>query len=197
VRVLGIDPGSHATGWGVIDTRPVLRVVAGGVIRPADGGSLPQRLRDIHTALTAVLAQHAPAAMAVESLFNARNARSSLILGHARGVILLAGACEGLEVAEYAPGEIKRALTGNGQASKEQVRFMVVRLLQLGESPPPSPGGWRPKPFAWRSAGKLPAGQTSSTLSFISTPKTFNAEVAKTQSAQRLLFVKTCRPRFL
>ena len=74
--------------------------------------------------------------MAVEDLFNAKNARSSLILGHARGVILLAGAQAGLAVAEYAPREIKKALTGNGAAAKEQVRFMVMRLLGLREEPP-------------------------------------------------------------
>ncbi len=74
--------------------------------------------------------------MAVESLFNARNPRSALVLGHARGVILLAGAQAGLRVAEYAPREIKQSLTGNGAARKEQVRFMVMRLLGLRDEPP-------------------------------------------------------------
>jgi len=82
-----------------------------------------------------VLAEYEPTEMAVESLFNARNARSSLILGHARGVILLAGALAGVPVAEYTPREIKKALTGNGGATKEQVRFMVNRCLGLGGSP--------------------------------------------------------------
>jgi crossover junction endodeoxyribonuclease RuvC len=133
--VLGVDPGSHATGYGVIATGEIVRLVAGGVVRPAAGG-LPERLLAIYETLSDVLARHGPAEMAVESLFNARNARSSLILGHARGVALLAGARCGVPVAEYTPGEIKKALTGNGNASKEQVRFMVRRCLSLRGDPP-------------------------------------------------------------
>lgn len=134
--VLGVDPGSHATGYGVIATGPVARMLAGGVIRVGRDLALPERLLAIHAALTAVIAGHSPDAMAVEDLFNARNPRSSLILGHARGAILLAGAQAGLAVAEYAPREIKLALTGNGAAAKEQVRFMVMRLLRLRAEPP-------------------------------------------------------------
>jgi len=136
VIVLGVDPGSHATGFGVISTGPVVRMLAGGVIRAPKGAPLSERLLAIHTELTGVIAKHNPMAMAVEDLFNAKNARSSLILGHARGVILLAGASAGLAVAEYAPREVKKALTGNGAATKDQVRFMVMRLLGLKESPP-------------------------------------------------------------
>ncbi len=136
MRVLGIDPGSRVTGWGIIATAPALRCLDGGIIRPDADLPLADRLAHIHAAVAEVLARHAPQAMVVESLFNARNAHSSLVLGHARGVILLAGAQAGLEVAEFAPGEIKRAVTGNGQATKEQVRFMVMRLLGLREAPP-------------------------------------------------------------
>ena len=134
--VLGVDPGSHATGYGVIETGPVVRMLGGGVIRCARGAPLPDRLLTIHPELTADIAKFNPMAMAVEDLFNAKNARSSLVLGHARGVILLAGSTAGLPVAEYAPREIKQALTGNGAAAKEQVRFMVMRLLKLKEEPP-------------------------------------------------------------
>lgn len=134
--VLGIDPGSHATGYGVIETSPAVRLLDGGVIRTGKDDSLAARLLEIHQGLGEVFARHAVAAMAVENLFNAKNARSSLILGHARGVILLAGAEAGLDVAEYAPREVKQALTGNGNAAKEQVRFMVMRLLGLQEEPP-------------------------------------------------------------
>lgn len=134
--ILGVDPGSHATGYGVISTGPVVRMLAGGVIRTAAKAPLAERLLTIHTELATVIATHSPMQMAVENLFNAKNARSSLILGHARGVILLAGASAGLGVAEYAPREIKQALTGNGGAAKEQVRFMVMRLLRLKEEPP-------------------------------------------------------------
>lgn len=134
--VLGIDPGSHATGYGVIAAEPVVRMLGGGVIRTLSGTPLAERLLVIHTELSTVIDRFAPAQMAVEDLFNAKNARSSLMLGHARGVILLAGARAGLAVAEYAPREVKKALTGNGAATKEQVRFMVMRLLGLKESFP-------------------------------------------------------------
>ena len=132
--VLGIDPGSRATGYGVIETGPVFRRRASGVIRTGKDESLPQRLALIFAGVAAVIAEHSPTTMAVEDLFNAKNARSSLVLGQARGVILLAGAQAGLEVAHYAPREVKLALTGNGAAVKDQVRFMVTRLLGLQES---------------------------------------------------------------
>ena len=134
--ILGVDPGSHATGYGVIETGPVVRMLGGGVIRCKRQAPLAERLVTIHTELTAAIDRHNPDAMAVEDLFNAKNARSSLILGHARGVILLAGAAAGLPLAEYAPREVKQAVTGNGAATKEQVRFMVMRLLALKEEPP-------------------------------------------------------------
>jgi crossover junction endodeoxyribonuclease RuvC len=135
MRILGVDPGSHATGWAVIALAPATRRLASGVIRPGRDLALPGRLLAIHDGLSEVIAAHGPQVMAVEDLFNARNARSSLVLGHARGAALLAGARAGLAVHEYPPAVIKRALTGNGQAGKEQVRFMVMRLLGLGEEP--------------------------------------------------------------
>ena len=134
--ILGVDPGSHATGFGVIRTGPVARMLAGGVIRTSSGAPLPERLATIHASLVEVIAAEAPDVMVVESLFNARNPRSALILGHARGVILLAGAQAGLPIHEYAPRDVKKAVTGNGAAAKEQVRFMVMRLLGLREEPP-------------------------------------------------------------
>ncbi len=134
--ILGVDPGSHATGFGVIDTEPVLRMITGGVIRPGPKLPLPERLLAIFEGLDLVIRDQGPSAMVVEDLFNAKNARSSLVLGHARGVLLLAGARAGLPVHEYAPREIKQALTGNGAAAKEQVRFMVMRLLGLKDEPP-------------------------------------------------------------
>jgi crossover junction endodeoxyribonuclease RuvC len=131
--ILGVDPGSHATGYGVIETGPVVRMLGGGVIRCKRQAPLSERLVTIHTELTAVIGQHNPDAMAVEDLFNAKNARSSLILGHARGVILLAGAAAGLPVAEYAPREVKQAVVGKGGAQKDQVQHMVRILLNLSE----------------------------------------------------------------
>jgi crossover junction endodeoxyribonuclease RuvC len=110
-------------------------MLTGGVIRTDRHGSLAERLLAIHTGVTDIITAHRPDVMAVEALFNARNPRSSLVLGHARGAILLAGAQAGLPVVEYAPREVKQALTGNGAAAKEQVRFMVVRLLRLRGEP--------------------------------------------------------------
>lgn len=134
--ILGVDPGSLATGYGVVSTGPVARMLAGGVIRTAARDELAARLLTIHDALSEVIGAHRPDVMVVESLFNARNPRSALVLGHARGAILLAGARDGLPVHEYAPRDIKKALTGNGAAAKDQVRFMVMRLLGLKEEPP-------------------------------------------------------------
>ena len=134
--ILGVDPGSHATGYGVIDTGPVLRMVTGGVIRTSAKSPLPERLAEIHDTLMGVIAEFSPEEMAVEDLFNAKNARSSLILGHARGVILLAGGKAGIPVHEYAPRAVKQAVTGKGGAAKEQVRFMVMRMLNLKKEPP-------------------------------------------------------------
>ncbi|MFT5784551.1 MAG: crossover junction endodeoxyribonuclease RuvC, partial [Candidatus Krumholzibacteriia bacterium] len=101
--ILGVDPGSHATGYGVISTEPVVRMLAGGVIRTKAKQTLNNRLLTIHDELSEVIKVHQPDEMAVEDLFTAKNARSALILGHARGVILLAGARVGLPIAEYAP----------------------------------------------------------------------------------------------
>jgi crossover junction endodeoxyribonuclease RuvC len=135
LRILGVDPGSVATGWGVIEAQPALRYRASGVIRPGRSLDLAARLLIIHEELLAVIDRFAPTLMAVEDLYSARNARSALVLGHARGAVLLAAAGRGLVIAAYAPATIKQALTGNGQAGKEQVRFMVRRLLRLAEAP--------------------------------------------------------------
>ena len=134
--ILGVDPGSHATGYGVIEAQGSrCRFLDAGTIRALRTDPLPKRLLTIHQALLEVIDQHKPDAVAVEDVFNARNARSSLILGQARGVALLAGAVRQIPVAEYAPREVKQALTGNGAATKEQLRFMVTRMLSLAKEP--------------------------------------------------------------
>ena len=134
--ILGIDPGSRVTGYGVVESSGGrLRRLDAGRSRPDPRAPLAERLCVIHAAMAGVIAAHGPAEVAVESLFNARNARSSLVLGHARGVILLAAAQAGLPVSGYAPREVKLALTGTGTATKEQVRFMVCRWLGLKLDP--------------------------------------------------------------
>ena len=130
IRILGLDPGLSAMGWGVIDvTGTRLAHVAHGVIatRPALG--LAFRLMALHRELSAVIAEHGPAAIAVEQAFVARDPSAALKLGHARAVALLAAAEAGLEIAEYSPNHIKKCVVGAGHAGKDQVQFMVKRLL--------------------------------------------------------------------
>jgi len=130
IRIMGLDPGLSAMGWGVIQVQGSrLSHIAHGVIatRPAMG--LGVRLMELHRVLTLVIAEHAPSAIAVEQAFVARDASAALKLGHARAVALLAAAQGGLEIAEYAPNQIKKCVVGAGHAGKEQVQFMVARLL--------------------------------------------------------------------
>lgn len=135
-RILGVDPGSHATGWGALDeTGGTVRYVASGVIRATRGQALPGRLAHIHRGLVAVIADIEPQCVVVENVFTSRNPRSTLVLGQARGAAILAAALAGLDVHEYAPREVKMAVTGNGAAHKSQVAFMLTRILGLAEAP--------------------------------------------------------------
>lgn len=128
--ILGIDPGARATGYGLLaGGAERSAIVAAGVIRPPARAPLAERLLAIDEALRALIARHAPAEVAVESIFHAKSARAAIVLGHARGIALLAAASGGARVVEYAPREIKMAVTGSGGASKDQVRAMVERLL--------------------------------------------------------------------
>jgi len=132
VRVLGIDPGSRFMGYGVVEERKGrLAHVGHGVIKVDANAPLEQRLKELHGALVAALKQHRPDAVAVEGVFTFRNARSALILGHARGVALLAAAQAGLGVHEYAPARVKRAVGAGGAADKDAVARMVCTFLEL------------------------------------------------------------------
>ena len=134
-RILGIDPGSRFTGFGVLDfvgDRPVY--VASGTIKSLDG-SFPDRLKKIFVSVNDIVDQYRPDVVAIESVFMARNAGSALKLGHARSAALCATFAFDVEVFEYAPREIKLAVVGTGAASKEQVQHMVVSLLQLDGVP--------------------------------------------------------------
>jgi crossover junction endodeoxyribonuclease RuvC len=136
--VLGIDPGTIRTGWGVVRRDgPRLSYVDAGTI---DAGKekdkeLPERLHEIYEALRAVIAAHAPTAVAVEDIFYARFAGSALKLGHARGVALLVGAQAGLPIASYPPALVKRSIAGRGQADKEQVARIVGAILGMRTLP--------------------------------------------------------------
>lgn len=138
--VLGIDPGTAITGYGVVRGEPfgAMALVECGVIRTRPRDPLPVRLREIHDDVRALLDRHKPDALAVEDVFYARNVRTTVVLGHARGVVLLAGAQASVAIHEYPPAEIKKAVVGTGAATKEQVQFMVTRLLRLRSAPQPS-----------------------------------------------------------
>ncbi len=137
--VLGIDPGTAATGYGVVtrERGGMARLVECGVVRTRARDPLPARLREIFEGLEELIARHRPDAMAVESVFYAKNVRTTVTLGHARGVILLAGELAGLTVHEFPPAEIKKAVVGTGAATKEQVQRMVQSLLSLAVVPKP------------------------------------------------------------
>ena len=139
VRILGIDPGSRHTGWGVIVAQGAkLRLIAAGRITATEG-AMPARLLKIADGLADALAAHAPQEIAIEETFvNRSNAQSALVLGQARGVALLAAARSGVPVAEYAAAEVKLAVAGSGRADKRQVQYMVKALLGLGRESPPA-----------------------------------------------------------
>lgn len=130
IRILGVDPGSGATGWGLIDCAGArLSFVAAGVVRPKRALSRAERLAAIHDALAALIAAHRPDEAAVEETFVNASPRDALVLGEARGVALLAPARAGLSVAEYAANTIKKSVVGRGHAEKAQVAAMVRVLL--------------------------------------------------------------------
>jgi len=130
VKVLGVDPGGFVTGWGLVERRGArVTLIDSGVIRPRRSTTFSERLRFLHEGLAAVLARTRPDAFAIEAVFHAHHARSALQLGHARGVLVLAAAQAGLAIAEYPPATVKKAVTGNGAAAKDQVRQMVGTLL--------------------------------------------------------------------
>ena len=138
MRIFGVDPGSRRTGYGCIETSGSRHrlIDYGALSAPADA-PLPDRLHAVHGGLARLLAAHKPDVVAHEGLFYARTARSALVLGHVRGVAMLAAAEAGVPAAEYSPAEVKRAVVGYGRADKRQVQQMVALLL--GMDTPPSP----------------------------------------------------------
>ncbi len=138
MSVLGVDPGTATTGYGIVEEQGD-RIVAlnyGVVITPARWG-LAQRLQEIYRQLRVLVDEWRPESAAVEELFFSKNARTALAVGHARGVVLLALADAGVPVYEYKPAQVKEAITGYGAAPKEQMQLMVQRLLGLAQIPSP------------------------------------------------------------
>lgn len=134
LRVLGVDPGTIRTGWGVIERRgQKLEFHAGGTIIPKGFHSLHERLRVIHTGVVEVIDRWQPHVLSIEKAFMAYNVQSAFRLGEARGVILLAASQAGLRISEYNPTEIKTAVVGYGRAGKQQVQEAVLALLSNGK----------------------------------------------------------------
>ena len=136
-RILGIDPGSRLTGFGVLDFRgDTPSYVTSGTVKSIDGG-FADRLRRIFESVNEIVGEFRPDVVAIESVFMHKNAGSALKLGHARAAALCATFEYGVEVYEYAPREIKQAVVGTGSASKEQVQHMIMSILQLDGTPAP------------------------------------------------------------
>jgi crossover junction endodeoxyribonuclease RuvC len=136
MRVLGIDPGSRRTGYGIIEARGNLYAcLASGPIVPGAKLDLPARLEAIAARIDELVTEFAPDCVSIEEAFYHESVRSTLVLGHVRGALMLTAMRRGLPIAEYSPREIKLSVAGNGGASKEQVQFMVQRLLKLARVP--------------------------------------------------------------
>ncbi len=134
--IIGIDPGSRITGYGLVELRGRDIVFVGsGIIRTGDSAAIGDRLLAIKRALDEVIGRYRPSALAVEEIFMAKNPKSTLILGEARGVALLAAAEAGIPVHEYSSREVKSSVTGAGGAHKSQVAAMVGRLMRLDHEP--------------------------------------------------------------
>ncbi len=137
MRVLGIDPGTIKTGYGIVDKGRggSLIHVCNGVIKGGTGKALPLRLKNISESLNELINEYEPDCVAIETVFTAINAKSAITLGHARGVALLSAATFGAPVHEYSPKTIKLAVVGYGGATKDQVQKMVAMLLKTGTTP--------------------------------------------------------------
>ncbi len=137
--VLGIDPGTAVTGYGVVSRsgNGAVVLLECGVIRTSAGRPLHERIRDVYDGVVALIERHQPHALSVEDVFVGKNIRSAMTLGHARGAILLAASIAGIEIAEYTPAEIKKTVVGTGRATKDQVGFMVQKQLRLKVPPTP------------------------------------------------------------
>lgn len=136
--VLGVDPGTARTGYGVVASgEGRLSLLECGVVRTRPRRPLADRIRHIFEAMQSIVQRFEPHVLSVEMVFQGKNPQSALTLGHARGAVLLAGALAGIQIAEYSPTAIKSAVVGTGRATKEQVGFMVKTHLRLASAPSP------------------------------------------------------------
>ncbi len=138
MRVIGFDPGINNTGFGILDYHRRNATAFGyGVIKPPSQKPLAMRLKYLHNETIELLNEYKPDVVAVEDTFYSNNFKSALMLGQARGVVILASAMNGIPCSEYAPRKVKQSVVGNGNASKEQVQYMVQNILKLKEVPKP------------------------------------------------------------
>lgn len=137
--ILGIDPGTAVTGYGVLSRADggTAALLECGVVRTSAKAPLAERLREIHQGVDELIERHRPQVVAVEGVFYGKNVRTAVVLGHARGAVLVAASLRGVEVVEYPASEVKSAIVGAGRATKEQVQYMVQKLLRLREPPQP------------------------------------------------------------
>jgi crossover junction endodeoxyribonuclease RuvC len=134
--ILGIDPGTLITGCGIVDVeRDRVKLLGFDLVKNTSSLSMPLRLKAIHDGITKVIEQYKPDECAIETAFYGKNAQSALKIGQARGVSILSAVLRDIPIAEYSPREVKRAVTGNGGASKQQVGYMVKQVLQLRTAP--------------------------------------------------------------
>lgn len=134
-----MDPGTRATGYGLVEIDGGRnRLLECGVIRTSGDADLTSRLVEIHRGLLELIDRHRPTCLAVEGVFSGRNARTAMVLGHARGVLVLAAALRSLPVHDYPPREVKKRVVGTGAATKRQVGYMVRQHLRLKEVPAPA-----------------------------------------------------------
>lgn len=181
MRVLGVDPGSRFLGYGLVDVaggRP--RYLAHGVVRAGTSAPLEARLESIFIELGRVMDVYAPDAVAVEGVFTHKNARSALVLGHARGVVLLVAARARVPIYEYAPARVKRAIGSGGNDSKGSVARMVTRLLSL-EQPLERADAYDALAVACCHAHQLPFGvrvQRSGRPARASSPASFTSRLS-------------------
>ena len=139
-RILGVDPGLNITGYGVLDVvAGKLKLCEGGIIRGTSGAPLARRVAQIHEGVAEVIATFKPDVLAIEELYSHyKRPRTAILMGHARGVICLAGAQAGIPVVHYAATQVKRILTGSGRAPKAQVQYAIQRELGLPQVPEPA-----------------------------------------------------------
>ena len=136
MRVLGIDPGIRTTGFGVLDSKTnKLSLVACGAINPKPSDSIPVRLNYLFEEVDEIINKFSPDVFSIEDMFYSKNVKTSMILGQARGAMIIAAAQAGLLIYEYAPKKVKMSVCGNGGASKQQVKYMVMKILSLKDIP--------------------------------------------------------------